>query len=242
MLGQKLVKRKFKWALGVLLSFLMLIVSFQNCSAVRSANEESKLSLSASEQEVLGKEAMGILSAKCLTCHNPDTAEGGIADITDLNYLLFYRLVIPAQPEISDIIRVIKEGTMPPRGGITTNELQILNKWILEGLTDSDGNVTLPGGSSPLEPTFASIKTRIFNTKCLGCHGATLQRDGISFETYESTIAVANVVNPGNPGTSRLVTSVERTGADYMPNGGGARLNEAEKAAIRGWIQAGALR
>jgi hypothetical protein len=223
---------------GIITSFMVLIVSFQNCSAVRSANGDGNSSKSLSEQDVLGKEAMEILSAKCLTCHNPDKPEGGISDITDLNFLLYYRLVIPGQPEISDLLRVIKEGSMPPGGSLSTSELQSLNRWILEGLIDDSGNIALPGGSAALEPRFSSIKTRILNTKCLGCHSGANLSGGVDLSTY-AAVTANNIARAGNPNGSRLVTSVERVTNNFMPRGG-ARLPTEDIAIIRQWIQNGA--
>lgn len=233
------VSRKHQVLVVVLILFTTTGLFFQNCSALRSPNEEGSAT-ALSESDVLGKQALDILSAKCLTCHNSDKAEGGISDITDLNYLLYYRLVIPGQPEISDIVRVIKDGTMPPGGGVTTEEIKTINKWIMEGLIDDSGNVALPGSSSQLEPTFNSIKTRIFNTKCLTCHTANNASGGTNLDTYDTLIA-SNRIVAGNPSGSRLVQSVERTGTDFMPRGG-ARLSSAEIAAIRLWIQNGAAR
>ncbi len=228
--------RKTKWLVGIVSSFFVLVVSFQNCSAVRSANS-SKTQSSLSQSDVLGKEALEILSAKCLTCHNPERPDGGISDITDLSYLLYYRLIIPGQPEISDIIRVIKDGKMPPSGGVSTSDVQALNRWVLDGLVDSSGNVTIPTGSSQLEPTYSSIKVRIINTKCLGCHSGANPTGGIDMTTYAGLVG-NNVVRAGNPDGSRMVNAVERPGNDFMPRNG-ARLTSTEIGIIRQWIQAG---
>lgn len=233
-----LTKRKM-WMVGILSASLVLMVSFQNCSAVRSANGDTKMAKSLSEQDLLGKQAMEILSAKCLTCHNPDNAKGGISDITDLNSLLYYRLVIPGQPEISDIIRVIKEGSMPPSGGISNTELSALNTWILDGLLDDSGNVTLPPSSNVLEAKYSSIKIRIFNTKCVGCHSGANPPKGVDLTTYAAT-TTASIAIAGNANGSRVVQSVERPGADFMPRNG-SRLTAEEIKAIRDWITAGAM-
>lgn len=231
--------RRAKWLMAIISSCLILVVSFQNCSMVGQANSSSKSAKALSESDVLGAQALEILSAKCLSCHNPDKPEGGISDITDLNFLLYYRLVIPAQPEISDVIRVIKDGTMPPGGGVSTTELQALNRWILEGLIDDSGNVAIPDGSATLEARYSSIKTRIINTKCLGCHSGGNPSGGIDLTTYANTVA-NNIARAGNPGGSRIVNALERPGNDFMPRNG-ARLPASDIAIVRQWIQDGAL-
>lgn len=224
---------------GIISACLVMLVSFQNCSAVRSANGDAKSSRSLSEQDLLGKQAMEILSAKCLTCHNPEKPEGGIYDITDLNSLLYYRLVIPGQPEISDLIRVIKEGSMPPVGSVSISDLQVLNTWIQEGLLDDSGGVTLPGGSAALEGKYASVKIRIINTKCLRCHSGGTLSGGVDLTTFATTTA-NNIAIAGNPNGSRIVQAITRPGADFMPRNG-TRLSQAEIDAIRAWITDGAL-
>tara|TARA_B110001454_G_scaffold64823_1_gene62958 strand:- start:2969 stop:3691 length:723 start_codon:yes stop_codon:yes gene_type:complete len=234
----KIFTRKRKFLAVMMASCLLLVVSFQNCSVVGSANS-SKSSKSSSENDILGAQALEILSSKCLTCHNPDKPEGGISDITDLNFLLYYRLVIPGQPEISDLIRVIKEGSMPPGGGVSTDDLAALNKWILEGLIDDSGNVAIPDGSATLEAKYSSIKTRIINTKCLGCHSGATPSGGVDLTTYANTVA-NNIAIAGNPNGSRLVTSMQRAGNDFMPRNG-ARIPQADIDIVKAWIQAGAL-
>lgn len=236
MLTGKRFTRKTKWLLALGSACLFLIIPFQNCSAVRSANGNSNSSSSLSESDLLGAEAMEVLSAKCLTCHNPEKPEGGISDISDLNYLLYYRLVIPGQPEISDLIRVIKDGSMPPSGGLSTSDLQSLNRWIQDGLIDDGGNVALPGGSATLEPRYASIKVRIINTKCLSCHSGNNPSGGIDMTTRAG---LNPAIAAGNPNGSRLVSALERPGNDFMPRNG-ARLPASDIAVIRQWIQNGA--
>ncbi|MBL7554560.1 MAG: hypothetical protein JNM24_01965 [Bdellovibrionaceae bacterium] len=233
----RIFTRRRKWLAGIATACMLLVVSFQNCSAVGSASSSKSAKLS-SENDILGAQALEILSAKCLTCHNPDKPEGGISDITDLNFLLYYRLVIPGQPEISDVIRVIKEGSMPPGGGVSVSDLAALNRWILEGLIDDSGNVAIPDGSATLEPRYSSIKTRIINTKCLGCHSGANLSGGVDLTTYATTVA-NNIARAGNPGGSRLVTSMERTGNDFMPRNG-ARIPASDIAIVRQWIQDGA--
>ncbi|OYZ18986.1 MAG: hypothetical protein B7Y39_12805 [Bdellovibrio sp. 28-41-41] len=235
----KIFTRKRKFLAAMLASCLLLVVSFQNCSAVGSASSSESSSKLSAENDILGAQALEVLSSKCLTCHNPDKPEGGISDITDLNFLLYYRLVIPGQPEISDIIRVIKDGSMPPGGGVSTSDLSALNKWILEGLIDDSGNVAIPDGSATLEAKYSSIKTRIINTKCLGCHSGATLSGGVDLSTYASTVA-NNIAIAGNPNGSRFVTSLLRPGNDFMPRNG-ARLPTADIDIVKAWIQAGAL-
>lgn len=219
-----------------IISLLALPVLFQNCSVVSPPKASDSSEASFNESAILGEKAMDIIQARCAGCHNPANPEGGISDIADLNYLLFYRLVIPGQPEISDLIRVIKEGTMPPSGNFSNAELEALNEWILKGLIEGETSVTLPGGSAVLEDKFSSIQLKILNSRCVTCHNANRSDGGVDLSDYT---AVMREVQAGNPAGSALVTAVERTN-NFMPLGG-ARLTTDEITKIKSWISKGAM-
>lgn len=222
---------KLRMQLFAILSSLVLIISFQNCSAINAPNSQESLSSGLSESDVLGQKAMDVLSRRCESCHNPENFKGNITNIMDLNYLLYYRLVIPGQPEISDIIRVIKDGSMPPSGGVTNAELSALSEWIQNGLVDNGSGVTLPGGSGQIEAKFSSIQTRLLNTKCVGCHNPGNLSGNTDLSTYAGVKTSVNA--------NRLVASVERTGANFMPRNG-SRLSADEINAMKQWIANGA--
>lgn len=214
---------------------LFLTLMFQNCSMVSPPNSSSADG-SFSASAIYEQQALSILGAKCSGCHNQNIASGGISNITDVNYLLFYRLVIPGQPEISDIVRVIKDGSMPPSGPLSNADLEAISQWILKGFNDTTG-VTVPGGgSSVLLEQYSSLATKIFTPKCVGCHNANTRDGGVDLSSYN---AVRNEVIPGNPAGSNLIMAVERTGNNYMPQGG-ARLSADEISKMKLWIQNGA--
>jgi mono/diheme cytochrome c family protein len=230
-----LKKGKSVAALSIFASLVCLVL-FQNCSLVSPANGLNNSGSgdlgSLSEAQISNQKALAFLDAKCSSCHSPQNPSGDISDITNLDYLLFYRLVIPGQPDISDLIRVIKEGSMPPTGSITNEELDMLNNWILKDLADDGGGVTIPGTSAQLEAKFSSLQARIFSPKCVGCHNATKMDGGANLSTY------AGVMNEINNG--KLIPSIERAGANYMPRGG-ARLSADELSKMKLWIQDGAM-
>jgi hypothetical protein len=126
-----------------------LLLSFQNCGNKFTPSESpAEVVVSDSLQNndsttitegsnVSDQKGVGVLNKRCASCHNPQNAQGDISNITDINYLLYYRLVIPGQPEISDIMQSIKGGSMPPDGQITSDEVAELSEWILNGLTST---------------------------------------------------------------------------------------------------------
>lgn len=225
------IKKRWKIQLLGILSSMVLILSFQNCSAINSPNSAESVAGSLSENDLINQKALDVLARKCESCHNPENAKGDISNIMDLNYLLYYRLVIPGQPEISDLIRVIKEGSMPPSGSITNAELESLTNWIQNGLVDNGTGVTLPGGGGQLEAKFSSLQIRIFNTKCVSCHNPANLDGGTDLSTFAGVKASVNA--------NRLVASVERVGANFMPRNG-SRLSADEIAKMKEWIMNGA--
>lgn len=223
--------KKRKMQLLMILFSFVLIITFQNCSAISSPNSEESALEGLSQADVLNQKALDVLAHRCDSCHSPDNPSGGIENVMDVNYLLFYRLVIPGQPEISDLIRVIKEGSMPPGGGVTNAELEALTQWIQNGLVDNGTGVSLPGGPGQLEPKFSSLQVRLFNTKCVSCHNPANMNGNTDLSTYAGVRASVNA--------NRLVPSVERAGVNYMPRNG-ARLSTEEINAMKQWITNGA--
>lgn len=224
---------KPKWRVLALVSLLSLltITSFQNCSAINAPNGLDQSASNVSESELMGQQAMEILSRRCESCHNPDNAKGDITDIMDINYLLYYRLVIPGQPEISDLIRVVKEGSMPPNGSLSNEELSLLTNWIQNGLVDNGKGVTLPDASVPLQAKYGSLQVSLFNVKCVSCHNPANLSGNTDLSVYNGVKAAVNA--------NRLIASIERPGANFMPRNG-ARLSADEIAKLKEWIANGA--
>ncbi len=225
--------------LGVFSLVLATSVFFQNCSVVTSSSPGGQGG-SLDQASVLGSKAMAILNNKCSFCHNESLAQGGVGNITDVNYLLFNRLVIPGQPDVSDLIRVIREGSMPPTGTqVTTAELDALTQWVQNGLKDATvGQVPSPTPlpvpmPTPNTPTasYAALASSLFTPKCVGCHNNNLASGNVNLSTYTNVKASAT--------SGKLYSSVTRTGGNYMPQGG-ARLSTAELTTLNQWIMAGA--
>jgi len=72
-----------------------------------------------------------------------------------------------------------------------------------------------------------------------GCHDAATHKEGINLTTYGNIIATGGV-RPGNPGSSRLYTVLNRTGNERMPPPPAAAFTQAQKDIIYKWIMQGA--
>ena len=217
-----------------LLGFVVL--SHQNCSMTQpSSIHDQTNGYSSTSAAALEAKAMKVIQTRCVSCHSAEIPSGGIGDINSLDALLYYRLVVPGEPALSDLYRVITEGQMPPGKPLSNVETKAIFDWIQEGFSDSPSGIKPPvTGPVVLEAKFASINTLILQPKCLGCHNGANPRGGVSFSNYNSTM---NTVQAGRPDGSSLYTS---TSMGRMPQGG-ARLTSAELAALSQWITAGAL-
>ena len=118
---------------------------------------------------------------------------------------------------------------------------------------DEFGHPLMPGGLPPLEATPSSIQANILTAICTQCHTGVTPPLGLALNvgvSRQNLVGVPSVgvpevqrVKPGDPDESYMVWKVEgRSGitGDRMPLGL-EPLRAEEIAAIRGWIQAGAL-
>jgi hypothetical protein len=127
------------------------------------------------------------------------------------------------------------------------------------GSTDTDGGTTQNDGGSggTIEPKLSVIATKIFEPKCVVCHGDPPAFGGITLtaaKAFDQLVnkPVTNVgwpakyttrVVPGDTATSALSASVEQRSEIpvdlHMPSAG-SKLSQAEITAINTWIQDGA--
>ncbi|HLJ12081.1 MAG TPA: DUF1553 domain-containing protein, partial [Planctomycetaceae bacterium] len=84
----------------------------------------------------------------------------------------------------------------------------------------------------------------IFQRRCYACHGSLKQKSGLRLDTAKSVRKGSDggpVIEPGNPGESRLMELVTSAGDDRMPpKEQGIPLSADEIDLLRRWIIAGA--
>ena len=205
-------------------------------ASVSSGSTTNPATLSA-----LGQQAFNILQANCASCHGPNgSSQGGINYILDFNALITSGLAIPGNASGSRIYTDMKNGVMPPTGGISSADLTTIYNWIQ---TDLKAGSPQPSpsptpssspSSSPLAATYSSISTNILTPYCVGCHNANRAAGGYSYASYTSTLAS---VTKGSPSQSRLYTACSN---GSMPQGG-PRLDSTQLQAISTWITNGAM-
>jgi uncharacterized membrane protein len=187
-----------------------------------------------------------IFQPRCVACHASFATHDGIlasGTITNRN------------PQSSSLYTRVSNGSMPLGSpGLSEVEVTAIYNWISSGSPATAG-VTIPpstGGSIPptptptptpspnppstISPTFAWIQANVLTPRCIVCHRSPNASGGYDLSSHANTIAAGRVV-AGNPTGSKLF---QRINDNSMPPGGPA-LSAEVKAAIRTWIQNGAL-
>jgi hypothetical protein len=212
-----------------------------------------------------------VFTPRCAVCHGPggvhamhlNTKETSHADLVgiDSDACVGLPRVEPDEPDDSCLVLKLEDaggftGVPMPKDSSPLDSLEIeaIRLWILDGAPLNDPDEVLP--------TLASIQEKIFTPTCAyaGCHtashplGVDLTSEGTSHSTLVdvlSSLCGNDRVEPGVPDASCLVWKLEGPDAGWfyngyqMPRGDNPvspnPLSPEQIAAIRGWIQDGAL-
>jgi mono/diheme cytochrome c family protein len=191
------------------------------------------------------EQAMRILSQNCTTCHGSSSGRGNIFGLTDLVHLVSARLVAPGHPEKSLLFMQVETATMPPGQPLAPTDVETLRSWITETSSSEgpsqtpdptrDPNATPTPAPMPIQPTFQSLRTGVFQAKCVACHSATNASGGYAFDSYTSVLKAIDLANPAQSKVYVL------TASGAMPRGSFPALVPAEEAALLQWIESGAI-
>jgi uncharacterized membrane protein len=181
-------------------------------------------------QMVYGK----VLQPHCVSCHGNS---GGV----NLETSSAARSALQKIKE-----QAIDSRKMPksPETPLTLEELQMLSAWILTNGRElpADGSPP-PPPPPPLEPTFASIKSHIFDLKCIRCHKADGKAEKHPFTSLEEILNSKDpVVVPGSVEQSTLNDVLQPDADKPMPpkSSGYSPLTPDEIKVIQDWIANGA--
>lgn len=219
-----------KKSLQLLIVLTIPFLLYQNCGKPSDLQYSSTFDLSS--QLGAQESSLLILQKNCSECHSDSVVSGNVGDITDLEYLIYSRLIIPGEPEISPIITQVTQGQMPVgKPALSSAEVEALKTWI-KGLNQQDtggGVVTAP----TIEAKYSALASQIFGPRCVTCHA------GRNYKLNSYT-EIMRIVTAGNSANS-LLYQVVTVGANggRMPQGGG--LSSAQIKAIQDWINAGAM-
>lgn len=173
-----------------------------------------------------------VLLPKCVSCH------GSSGNIRLENYSDILQNLALIKKTVFD------EKSMPKRGSLTAEELSYLYSWIKMGAPEQpqNGIPSQPIISTPIEPTYDSINSHVFQRSCNECHNLSGTGKRVLLDKDSLMNSPLELIIPGNPDESGLVVDVERTDDKRMPptKEGYSELKPDEKLAIRKWIENGA--
>jgi uncharacterized membrane protein len=191
-----------------------------------------------------------VFKPSCTGCH------GQVAGVNLETYDSVFRKLSLVEEQ------ALKRRTMPPQGGLTACQSELLQAWIAEGapkiasqpapvLTACGGSILNPARpptsspalpTVPVEATYASIDQNIIQPKCLSCHSSGGVAGRVPLGTLSDLLtSPLEIVIPGSPDESGLIIMVARTDAKRMPPPTvGPSLSLAEVNAVRAWIEQGA--
>lgn len=171
-----------------------------------------------------------VLEPKCASCHGSGTR-------LNLNSYSDTRLNLRAIERT-----VFIERSMPRGGRLNSEQERILRAWIDAGAPELPRIPEPDIPLVPLEPTYASIRARIFAPKCGSCHSPDGEAKDIPFLDYKEMMeSPHDLVIPGNVRESGVWISISRTDRKRMPPPeNAAPLTEEELEAIKRWIESGA--
>lgn len=174
-----------------------------------------------------------ILQPKCVSCHG---TQGGVR-LENYGDFLTNRNAIEKT--------VFQTGTMPkaPVSALSQTQLKLLRDWLDAGAPEIGSGAQMPQPEEPpLEPTFISIKTRIFEAKCFVCHSVGSDDMEAADIPLDTVGALSEWIVPGNPSQSKLVKMMLPTAKKRMPprKSNIAPLTEEELSVVSRWIELGA--
>ena len=92
------------------------------------------------------REAGAILANQCVACHGPEKKKGGLdlsRRATALTGGESGAAIVPGRPDESLLVEKVAEGEMPPKGGLSKDEVAAVRAWVEAGA---------PYPSEPLSP------------------------------------------------------------------------------------------
>ena len=97
-----------------------------------------RLAPAADTKERLAEQARVVLRKYCLECHGSGKEVKAELRLLDYKLLLQRRIVVPSNPEDSELLQLVQCGTMPPgtRPKLQPVELAALRDWIVGGAPD----------------------------------------------------------------------------------------------------------
>lgn len=179
-----------------------------------------------------------ILTPYCTGCHtsrapNLTTYESVVANLTAVNEQAVVRRSMPPRKALPEDLRILLQSWIQngaPRVGTVVNPPT-------PSPTPSP-SMSPAAGSIPRPFTYAELKTRVIQTKCLLCHATDNVDDLTPLDTYKDIMTVAPYIEPLVIGVDgETTTPVDQR----MPPKAQPQLTQEEKAYFFLWLNDGKL-
>jgi hypothetical protein len=159
-------------------------------------------------------------------CHDAITSAEGY-DLSNYSSIM-KEGIKPGNPSDSEIWEVIDDGSMPPKGKLTSLQRSYIKTWIAAGakngincFVNCDSNVI----------TYSAGVSKIMS-QCTGCHSGTNPSGKIDLSNAANVKTIAL--------TGRLVGSVQQlSGYISMPPYGSPKLSDCQITQIQKWMNNG---
>jgi hypothetical protein len=125
---------------SILATTLMIVFLFQACGYL-GGSKAQMLSIS---EGTFASVRTAVFDMKCTSCHSGATPSAGY-DLSTYDGVMSGGRVIPYEPQNSLLLQKMKDGSMPPGGGLSSNDIAAVEEWILSGAPAT--------GSSDPQPT-----------------------------------------------------------------------------------------
>lgn len=215
------MKKSTTW-ITLSVSLAVMTALYQNCAGnftpvgIKATNAAASVEVE-SPAAIASK---GMFDRRCVSCHAPGVIPP--YEIKDTQKMIDQGLIVPGQPNQSKMYIRVANGSMPPSGGVTSQETDTLRTWIAELGADPTPTATptaTPGGNpnptaTPIRnpsptptPTTSPSPTMpplngasLYATHCASCHGqlANSERRGAT------VTAIQNAIDRNRGGMGRL--------------------------------------
>lgn len=190
------------------------------------------------------QDILPIFSSSCAIsgCHDAATHEDGFTLTSYATITSNPESIVPYNPGESKIYKVVTENESddrmppPPMSALSTEQIEKLRKWILDGALNSD----CPDSSCDTTGTieFSSQVWPVIQTNCVSCHNADFASGDVILDNYDGVKTYADLEMNGIPvlvGTIRKLSGF----APMPPNE--SRVSDCDARQIEIWIEQGKL-
>lgn len=185
------------------------------------------------------RDILPILVSNCAKsgCHDASSAQDGVI-LSSFDQVRNTADVRPKNKEGSDLYENITETDPdkvmppPPNPALSTEQINLIGKWIDQGAQNLFCEDTLAGaGCDTTDVSYSNSIRPVLDTYCVGCHQGSSPSGGVSLNSFANVQAIAS--------TGRLYGAVAHLpGYAPMPDGGGS-LDECAVKQIKAWVAEG---